>query len=77
MVASRGALIPFARGSVVSTFGPSSTMAAVRRGFGIAGGAKSFALLSVSRLPSFLRKSAVVLLPADVVVDPSPQSALP
>jgi len=57
--------------------GPSSTIAALRRGPGAVPAPKSFALLSVSSAPPLLRKSAVVLLPAAVVVEPSPQSALP
>ena len=50
MVASRGALVPFVRGSVPSTNGPSSTIGAVCL---VAGSpvAKSLPLLSVSTLP--------------------------
>ena len=40
----------------------------VRRGVGGAGESKSFALLSVSRVPPFLRKTAVVLVAAGALV---------
>lgn len=49
MVASRGAFVPFARGSVLNTSGPISTIGAVRLGAG-APVAKSLSLL-VSVLP--------------------------
>ena len=63
MVASRGADVAPLRGSVAKTAGPISTIGAVRRGFG-APITKSAELLSVSVLPPFLRKAAVVLLGA-------------
>ena len=44
IVASRGALVPFVRGSVLNTSGPSSTMGAVRLGAG-APAAKSLPLM--------------------------------
>src|ERR1043165_1561957 len=38
ILASRGALMPFLRGSELNTSGPSSTIGSVRRGFGDAPG---------------------------------------
>src|SRR5215510_14594360 len=63
MLASRGALTPLLRGSVLNTAGPISTIGAVRRGLGTPV-AKSFWLLSVSVVPLFRWKMAVVLLGA-------------
>src|ERR1044072_188694 len=63
ILASRGALMPFLRGSVRNTAGPISTIGAVRRGFGVAA-AKSASLLSLSVAPPLCRKMAVVLLGA-------------
>src|ERR1043165_6198376 len=59
ILASRGALMPFLRGSLLNTFGPSSTIGSVRRGFGVAA-LKSVELLSVSVAPLFVRKREVV-----------------
>src|SRR5215217_4018751 len=62
-LASRGALKPLLRGSLLNTDGPISTMGAVRRGLGTAV-TKSAELLSVSVAPLFVRKIEVVLLGA-------------
>src|SRR5687768_18039154 len=76
IVASRGALVAPFRGSVEKTAGPSSTIGAVRRGFG-APVTKSAELLSVSVEPPFLRNRAVVLLGAtDPVLVVSAQLAV-
>src|ERR1043165_10056673 len=63
ILASRGALMPFLRGSLLNTKGPSSTIGSVRRGFGAAA-EKSVELLSVSVAPLLPRKIALGLLGA-------------
>src|ERR1041385_2363559 len=72
--ASRGALKPLLRGSLLNTAGPSSTIGAVRRGFGTPV-TKSAELLSESVAPLLARKIAVVLLGAGAFAV-SAQSAL-
>ena len=63
ILASRGALKPFLRGSVLRTNGPNSTIGAVWRGFGVPV-TKSLPLLLVSMLPPPRRKIEVLLLGA-------------
>src|SRR5262245_56292204 len=61
ILASRGALKPLLRGSLLNTEGPSSTIGAVRRGFGTPVW-KSVELLSKSVAPPFFRRIARVAL---------------
>src|SRR6476619_1485386 len=72
--ASRGALMPLFRGSLLNTAGPISTIGAVRRGLGAAA-TKSVELLSVSVAPLLIRKIDWVLLGAGAFAV-SEQSAL-
>ena len=65
MVASRGALTPFAGGSVFTTEGAIGAMTAVRRGFGVPV-MKSLPLTLVSVLPPFLQPVAWALPPTYV-----------
>ena len=75
-LASRGAFVPFTAGSVVWTWGPTSAIAEVRRGFGVPV-AKSALLTSVSVAPPSLRRIAAVALGAGALAVPSRQFALP
>src|SRR5437764_6868615 len=73
---SRGTIVELGTGSVLVTEGPSSVIGVVRRGFG-APVMKSVALLSLSVVPLFLRKMAVLLLGAGASAFPSARVAVP
>src|SRR5260221_7225867 len=73
---SRGTMVELATGSVLVMEGPSSVIGVVRRGLGVPV-MKSLALLSVSVVPLFLRKMAVLLLGAGASTFPSAELAGP
>src|SRR5260221_3719271 len=76
MLPSRGTMDAPGTGSVLVMEGPISLIGVVRRGLGTPV-RKSPALLSVSVVPLFLRKMAVLLLGAGASAFPSAQLAVP